>query len=426
MRSFLLVSLVSLVPSVALAWTHSGTVVGNDHLPLRVSIQAEPQIPGMTPEQVGVHVERALQAWADASCGVQVEYLGERSYDDPTEAPEGDLHLVFSDLGDNGAPWLRLGPAGSGEILFQREGRSYRRERLGPYAVNTAYGLVTDERATDGSCRSEVALSTFVGVLLGERLGLGRSSEVDALMSPRLRACSVRRPSADDAEGLDDLYGPWVFFDCESSDPDMVLDDEVAGVVPFDVACEIGADAQSTVTGASWSWGDGERSEGVSAEHTYTTTGNLTLRATVSGEHATCGDFQTTYERFGYVRACGEPNVDFSIERYRGLVFQTINDSNVQTYGCHTAIDWRVYNESEQLITSVQAWEPRLAFPEDGTYRIELELTGPGGTAVDQVWLDTRTGSVRGYTLGSGCSKLGAVGPWALPALLVLLRRRRR
>ena len=190
---------------------------------------------------------------------------------------------------------------------------------------------------------------------------------------------------------------------------------------------DIAADPRSVATSARWVWGDGARSEGLPASHTYTAPGNRTLRATVTGEHATCGAFELDLERFGYVRACGAPEVAFTIERYRGLIFQTRNASNVQTFGCHTDVEWRAFDEDDQQVLSVRAWEPRLEFPEDGEYRVELEVAGPGGEATDAVILDTRRGSVRGYTLGNGCATVAAAGGgWFALALLLAVGRRRR
>jgi hypothetical protein len=396
-----------------------------DELPLRWSIQADPRVPGMSSEQVIGDLTTMMQAWADASCGVQIEFAGERTYDDPNQAPPGELHLVFASLGQNGVPWVRLGGAGAGEVLYDRDGRTYRREPLGAYAINTDFPLASDDAIAEGTCDGRFALSLVAGALVGQRLGLGASFEDGALMSARLRPCTTVRPTEDETEGLDSLYGPWVGFACASADPGFEVGDEVAGVVPFDVDCDIDADPRSAVSDARWSWGDGTSSRGLPVTHRYERTGNHTLRAVVSGAHETCGSFELTRERFGYVRACGPPIVEFSIERYRGLIFQTRNDSNVQTFGCHTSVEWRAFDRAGTRVLAVQAWEPQLAFPENGEYRVELEVSGPGGTAVESVLLDTRKGSVRGYTLGNGCATAPGAPLW-LGALALLLVGRRR
>lgn len=399
-----------LLPSAGWAWSHTGSVLAESDVPLRWSVQSEPEIPGMSSEQVVAELRAVFDSWAGASCGIEIEFMGERDFEDPTQVPEGELHLVFEPLGEHGAPWVRLGPRGPGEVLYEREGRTYRRERLGAFVINTDLPYISTEALDEGTCQGEFTLANRLGYLVGQRLGMGNSTDDEALMSPRPRPCHLTRPTSDDMEGLDALYGPWITFDCTTEDPAFELDDEVAGVVPFEVSCGITPGPRTEVTRARWTWGDGTSGEGLPATHTYTTTGNLTLRAIASGDHATCGEFDTVYERFGYVRSCGEPEVEFSMERYRGLIFQTFNDSNVQVYGCHSDVEWRAFDSGDEQVLSVRAWEPRLAFPEHGEYRVELEVTGPGGTAADALYVNTRSGSVRGFSMGDGCASLGALG----------------
>lgn len=427
MRS-LLVAMVLWAPASALAWTHTGNIIALDELPLRWSVQADPQIPGMTREQILTDLQAVMAAWEDSSCGLQTEFLGELDYSDPNSVPAGQLHLVVASLGGSGAPWVRLGAPGDNEPLYVRDGRTYRRERLGAYAINADYGLISDEAILEGECRNEFALSLIAGALIGQRLGLGVSFEDGSIMSSRLRVCTTLRPGEDEAEGLDALYGPWVEVACQSQDSGVEVIDEVAGVVPFDVTCEASGDLRSALDDARWFWGDGGTGRGVDVEHRYERTGNHTIRVVAEGVHETCGPFERTVERFGYVRACGEPIVEFSVERVRGLEFQTRNDSNVRTFGCHTAVEWRAFDEDDREVLLVRAWEPRLVFPEPGVYRLELRVFGPGGTAASEIQVDTRQGSIRGFTMGDGCSTVGAPGGLLLPlaVLLGILGRRRR
>jgi len=427
MRSLLAAALLG-SPAHASGWSHTGSIVALDELPLRWSIQADPRIPGMTRGEVIEDLQAVMQAWEQSSCGLQTEFLGELDYPDPNTVPAGQLHLVIASLGSSGAPWVRLGAPGDNEPLYVRDGRTYRRERLGAYAINADFGFISDRAILEGECRDSFALSTVAGALIGQRLGLGVSFDDGALMSARYRACSVVRPSEDEAEGIDALYGPWVEIGCTSDDSGLEVIDEVAGVVPFDVTCEATGDVRSELADARWSWGDGRSTRGVQVEHRYERTGNHTVRVVADGTHDTCGPFERTIERFGLVRACGEPVVEFSIERVRGLEYQTRNESNVQTFGCHTDVAWRAFDSEGREVLLVRAWEPRLVFPEQGTYQVELRVAGPGGSAVDRVEVDTRRGSVRGFTMGDGCSTIAApsaLALWLIGPFLVVARRRR-
>ena len=417
-----------LMPGVAHAWSHTGEVLLPEDRPLRWSVEVDPQVPGMTPEQVLSDLQAAVAAWDAAACGVSTEFVGEVAYGDPTEVPEGELHLTFAPLGDSTGAWIRLGAAPSREPVFSRDGRVYTRLLPGAWVVNTDLDFASDDAIEGGECANALSFSSVMGILIGDRLGAGFSYDGSSLMSGRISECEIRRPGPDDSESVDALYGPWAGFECDNPNDPLELADEVSGVVPFDLTCRLVADDQSTLESATWQWGDGETSEGIEVTHTYTREDNYGVRISLEGSHPTCGDFDQRLERFNFVRACGAPQPSFRAERKKGLEYRLVNDSDVSTYGCHTNVRWSVFDEDDVQIEDLGVWEPLVEFPRNGVYRVELALEGPGGETVFEDTVDTREGSVRGYKLGMGCTHAPVGAPLGLlfagRATLVVRRRR--
>jgi hypothetical protein len=418
-----------LVPSLAQAWSHTGEVLVADDLPLRWSVEVDPQVANLTSEQVVADLKTAFAAWDEAACGVSTEFVGEVAYADPTEVPEGELHLTFAPLGDTGGAWVRLGAQPSSDPVLTRGGRVYTRLVPGAWVVNTDLDFASDEAIRTGDCADQLSFSSVLGILIGDRLGLGVSFDRSALMSGRLSTCEIVRPGPDDQAGVDELYGTWLAFACENPDAEGDPGGELRGVVPFEARCTLESDGLSEVTAAEWRWGDGGVTDEVDGIHTYERPDNYGIRVEVSGTHPTCGAFERTLERFNYVRACGAPVPSFRAERRRGLEYRLINDSDVSTYGCHTNVRWTITDEAGALVDQARVWEPVVVFPEDGRYEVELALEGPGGETIYQDVVDTREGSVRGYTLGNGCTHTpwgGLAGLWLAVGAAAMLRRRRR
>ena len=123
----------------------------------------------------------------------------------------------------------------------------------------------------------------------------------------------------------------------------------------------------------------------MSIQHRYETEGNFTLRAVIEGVSDTCGDWEYSSRRVGYVRACGEPEAEFSVEAYDGLTYQFLNNTNVSVYGCIFEIQWDVFDSDGTLVDSIDAWEPKYPVPDYGEYRIVLIVGGPGGTGAAEM-----------------------------------------
>lgn len=428
MRRSLLVLAALLASGPAFAWSHTGRALVAEDRPLQVSVEVDPVVPNLTSEQVVEELQAIVAAWDAASCGIGVEFVGEVDYADPTDVPDGQLHLTFAPLGDDTYIYSRLGQAPSFEVAFERDDRTYLRAEPGAWVINADVPMAGQAAIDDGTCFFQYSVQMIVGILIGNQLGLGSSTDSAALMGPVTPVCEVKRPTADDAAGLDALYGPWASFVCVNPDAAEPLDGEVVGVVPFEMDCTVVADDQTVVQEASWSFGDGGQGTGTEVVHGYDRSDNYSMVVDIVGEHATCGPFERKAQRFNYVRACTDPHPDFRFERELGLSFRLVNLSDLGTYGCVNEVEWSVFDEDGDRVFQSTAWEPIVELPEDGVFRGVMELIGPGGVTVVEAEVDTQAGSRRTFSMGSGCHTSGApaglVG-LGLVSLLALFRRRR-
>ena len=187
------------------------------------------------------------------------------------------------------------------------------------------------------------------------------------------------------------------------------------------------------VIGADWQFGDGETSqEYPSVTHTYTTEGQFFVTVTMRLKDPECGESTYTQTKIGYVTACGEPlpaegaGGYFQIEPQYGLTWQTINHTDVSTYGCVDTIQWEVYKgsaaEGEPLMV-IGAWSPQIEFEEAGTYTVLMNVAGPGGVNAGSITIDVTDIGDREALCSSVPALSGAAA--LLGALAAALRRRR-
>lgn len=422
----LLAALVA--PAPASAWDHLGWAVAPEDLPLRVTVEADPSVPGIAEELVLADIDSALRRWDGPVCGFSATFAGEVTYDDPTDVPNDELHLTFAPLGPDSPPFVRLGETPDLDPLYTRNDRVTLRAVPGAWVVNTSRPLTSDQAIVEGTCRDQRALSSTVALVVGVASGLAVSRDPEALMSGRFRDCTVKEPAQDDIEGLDALYGPWVEMDCVSEAGGGGDKPEIPGVIPFDVVCEATPDPASTLSNLRWTFGDGGEAEGNPVRHTYTEDDNFPVTVQGIATHPTCGDRLVEIRRENYIRACDVPEPAFRVERERGLRFRLVNASDVRTWGCHDGVQWEVYDEDGALVADPTAWEPVVVLPSEGAYRVVLTVSGLAGSDTVEDVFDTSEGPVRGYRLGNGCASvgLGGLGAGALAGLLLVVARRRR
>jgi len=96
------------------------------------------------------------------------------------------------------------------------------------------------------------------------------------------------------------------------------------------------------------------------------------------------------------------------------------NQADLSVYGCIETAQWDVYS-GDELIDSVNAWSPMLAFPNAGDFRVVLSLAGPGGEATHEMTIQAQADTGGCSAIGAGASLVGLFAG----LFGVALRRRR-
>ncbi|MEO0602153.1 MAG: PKD domain-containing protein [Myxococcota bacterium] len=316
----------------------------------------------------------------------------------------------------------------------------------GDVTFNDNVVFVTVEEVDNNDCNGESSMAAVMAHELGHQLGMDHSCENPEL--PEGGPCTDRRLfeatmywtgppcdneqltiSEDDIEGITALYGPSASFSCSRQ----VTDGLSVGVVPFEINCAITSRFLNEVTDASWLWGDGATSEGLTTTHEYTEPGNYTVEVEVNGEREACGPdgWSNTFRRVGYVRACDVPEAGFEVQQIDGLRYQFLNDSDVSVFGCISDIQWDIYRgdspNGEPVGDPISAWEPEVTFPEPGQYHVVMSLGGIAGTGGASATFDVRRtgGTQTGFGCNTGLAPAGAL-TLGLGLIGLVARRRRR
>ena len=423
----------------AFAWRHLYEAWLPDDMPLQyhVSEQCEDSVPE---DYCNPMIADSYQAWADVPCvDLEFEYAG--IYDGGRTHDNNDPrnHFEFNDPSNTQevgvlASALNL----SFGVAFQLDGALYAHIDNADICFNDNVDFTTQEDAMAGNCNGETNMRSTAVHEIGHTLGLGHSCEEGepcadqdlrgAVMFWSSDSCeTLVDVQADDIQAITPLYGPSASFACSHE----ASEDLVIGVVPFTMECTVASrDFLPDVTGATWIFGDGGTAEGTLASHEYTEPGNYTVEVTVSGDSEGCDDegWTTKFRKVGYVRACGIPDAEFTIDHVDGLQYRMMNETDVSVYGCIQDIVWEVYEgdkvQGEPIANlAAKAWEPVIDFPEEGTYTIVLNVGGAAGTGAASLTVDI----LKRRGAGRGCSTAGGAGAglFVLLGLGVLGLRRR-
>ncbi len=299
-------------------------------------------------------------------------------------------------------------------------------------------------------CSHETCIEGVATHEIGHSWGMGHScDENDSCTDPLLLAatmywttgecdCHQTVPNSDDVDGLTNIYGPSTVISGGHKLTDGTITDVRTGGLPWEVCFTATVSADATVNAEHWIFGDGETSDEIDPCHTYTTAGQFSVTAEVTISSDVCSEQTVKSTSLGYVVACEPPAPEagadgfFEIVPTDGLTWQTINHTDVSTYGCVNTIDWEVYKgKTEADITdtnkvgdSIGAWAPLIQFPSAGDYVVVMNIGGPAGLQAGFLAVTATDSSSSCSTTGGGATDASAfVG---LLAGAALIRRRRR
>lgn len=432
-----------LLSSNAFAWGHLGHVWAYDEMPIPYQVIETDRYAGFDFPFLYDAMEEGFQNWVDgAPCNdFRAEVTGSVPESEYTGYRDDGRNLIMFDDKDFdiSEPGTLAATLTRSDNRIERiiSGTAYRPARDSDIVFNNDVRFIAADQI-GGGCNNEPALEAVATHEIGHSLGLAHSCERgDPCTDAKLRSATMywqadncdatlAQPNEDDIDSITALYGPSATFQCSNELEPGQPDTLAVGIVPFTLRCSVTSDNFREITGATWSWGDGESSEEVLGTHVYEEPGNYTIRVCFQGERAACGAWEFCYKRPAYVRACGKPTPSFLVEGVEGLTYRFLNETDLSVYGCINDLQWDIYEGDEasgEKVDSVTAWEPDYTFPSSGRYTVVLNVGGPGGIAAAKLSFDARN-------VGDpeACSHVGgsSLTLGALAGLLALGRRRRR
>jgi MYXO-CTERM domain-containing protein len=340
----------------------------------------------------------------------------------------------------------------SGVVAFNRDGTTYHYAFDSDIVFSKDVNWISSEDMDQGCSGTPIeAVATHE---IGHQWGMGHSCEEadvtaglcedndlkNANMFWSAPNCGTFKTSydagtiftVDDIEGMTAIYGPYASFEAIS---------ETYGGVPLEVCFTLSS--TSAIKNVEWLYGDGDSDvvdvaspDDYEVCHVYDEKGQYTINVTISGEdEATeegegCGEWTYTNRKRAMVVVCEPPAAakdfdgmfTYSSVDDENLIVQMVNQADTTVYGCIDQVSWIVYDGDEELQT-INAWSPKIEFPDYGEYRVVLQLGGPGGVHAEEVSITVEEDT--GLLAGCSSTPAGKGLGLALLSLLGLTWRRR-
>lgn len=446
-----------LFTSSALAWKHTGWYWPAESFPLQWEVDFNPSeesLNGPTDdERILAELQSSWDNWPEAApcAGLSNSYEGEV---DLSGRNAGDNRTTFhfedeNDEQDGGTLAVTYTiPSGRGTLTAN--GRVYYEGQDSDIVFNDNVDFAYTSDISSGICNGETSFEAVATHEIGHLHGLGHSCEdgesctdqdlAEATMFWSSAPCSLDgiTPNIDDITSINTIYGVYGTFAATTPR---------SGAAPLTVGFAV--DSEAAVKSVLWRWGDNTEDliegEDVSeASHTYEVSGAFSVYAKMSLDDPDPTCDLTTYEQteIGYVLACTAPVPEadadgfFQIEPDQGLVWRTVNRTDMSTYGCVDTIQWEVYEgdavDPAKLVDfdgdgegdTIGAWSPLIEFPSEGTYTVLMNVGGPGGLVAAKMTIDVADSGAEG-ALCATSPQVALLGAAAAGAAALLRRRRR-
>lgn len=461
-----MILLLSLGIQDASAWAHTTRVWNREDIGPLTWFLSTREDETIEYSAVGGELDRSFQNWVEAApcAALSTEYKGEKPMEENWKL-DGRVFMVLDD--PNEEDWVDRGSPGfnpgmdtgvlAATVCFPTtyartfQGENYYYTEDCDIAFNSEIDWTTRQEFDDGLCNGGTVMESVATHEIGHLWGLGHSCNDPQDNDPRkgpdacddeLKAatmfwqagpCSLEQATieADDIEGLYALYGPYCEFTTTEAEG------RVAGGAPFEVCFDY--ECSEDPSGFVWEFGDGETSSEGSPCHTYTEKGQYSVVFTASGggdADSACPTWSAPHREASYVLVCGQPEPAegftglFTYENDVGNTLQFVNQTDTTVYGCVDSVEWDVYEgggeiqEGDEPVQRIDAWSPKIDFGKAGTYRVVLNVGGPGGESAGE--LVVNVGDYQGgscSTTPNGASRTGLYG--MLVGLAAMAWRRR-